>query len=187
MIENSIDQILLRGGDEWRAVKSQLPSERRKCSSNMAVSLIRGGRPTRAGPFPVRKSSSALRLVTGRGERTSVAPRGVATMWSDEDELIRSRLVACQCGAPVPFMRVAWRRKASLSEYRWVKRQSLVRVYRGRGARWQLTMTTGNSDIVRAGWSGEVRGRYKQSEIRPSCGGGTVGFTVPWQRSASLD
>lgn len=107
-------------------------------------------------------------------------------MWSDEGELLRSRLVAYQCGVPVRVMRVAWRREASLSECRWVRSATPVRAYRGRGARWQLTMTTGNSDIVRAGWSGEVRGRYKQSEIRPSCGGGTVGFTVPWQRSASL-
>lgn len=53
-------------------------------------SLIRGERPTRAVPLTVRKSLSALRRATGRGEGTRLAPRGVSTKWSDRDELFRS-------------------------------------------------------------------------------------------------
>ena len=53
-------------------------------------SLIRGERPTRAVPSSVRKSLSALRLVTGRGEGTRFGSRGVNTKWSDRDKLFRS-------------------------------------------------------------------------------------------------
>ena len=48
-----------------------------------------GERPTRAAPLSVRKSPSALRLATGRGERTRIGPRGVITKWSERDELFR--------------------------------------------------------------------------------------------------
>ena len=48
-----------------------------------------GERPTRAVPLSVRKSPSALRLATGRGERTRIGPRGVITKWSERDELFR--------------------------------------------------------------------------------------------------
>jgi hypothetical protein len=139
-------------------------------------SLVRGERPTRADPPSVRKSASALWQVTGHGERTSFAPRGVGTKWSDADERFRSRLVAVRCGAPVQALRVAWGRKPSLSEYRWVRPAVPGGVYRDRSARQQPTMTAGTSDAVRAGASSEVRGRYKQSEIRPSCGGGHGGL-----------
>ncbi len=97
-------------------------------------------------------------------------------MWSDGDELVRSRLVAYQCDAPVPMLRVAWRRKASLSGCSWIGPMTPERVYRDRGAREQSMMTAGNSDVVLAGWSGEVRGRYKQCEIRTLCGGGNGGL-----------
>ena len=52
-------------------------------------SLSSGERPTRAVPLAVRKSLSALRLVTGRGESTRIGPRGVISKWSDRDELFR--------------------------------------------------------------------------------------------------
>lgn len=142
----------------------------------MSDTLVRGERPTRAVPRTVRKSPSALWLATGHGERTSVAPRGVATKWSDGDELFRSRLVAFQRSAPVPGLRVAWRREASRPGCTWVSLVVAGRVYRGRRARQQLTVTTGNSDVVRAGWSGKVRGRYKRCEIRPPRGGGHGGL-----------
>jgi hypothetical protein len=51
--------------------------------------LVRGEKPTRAGLFPVRKTPSALRQVTGRGERTRIALRGVVSKWSEGDELVR--------------------------------------------------------------------------------------------------
>jgi hypothetical protein len=156
----------------------------------MSEPFVRGERPTRADPPSVRKSPSALWQVTGHGERTRSAPRGVGTKWSDEDELFRSRLVAVRCGAPVQLLRVAWGREPSLSEYRWVGPAVPGGVYRGRRARQQPMMTAGNSDVVRAGWSSEVRGRYKRSEIRPSCDGGDGGLyrafadiSISWLRS----
>jgi hypothetical protein len=142
----------------------------------MSRSLIRGERPTRADPPSVRKSPSALWQVTGHGARTRTGPRGVVSKWSDGDELFRSRLVAERCGAPARMMRVAWRRKPSLSECKWVRPTVPEGAYRGRRARQQLTVTTGNSDVVQTEWFGEVRGRYKQSEIRPSCDGGNGGL-----------
>ena len=73
-----------------RAVKVRLLSVRRKMLQVFeSESLIRGERPTRAVPLSVRKSLFALRLVTGRGERTRIGPRGVVTKWSDKDELFR--------------------------------------------------------------------------------------------------
>ncbi len=152
--------------------------------------MIRGETPTRADPISVRKSPSALWLATGHGERTRSAPRGVGTKWSDADELFRSRLVAIQDSAPVQPLRVAWGRKAPLSECRWISPMVPGGVYRGRRARQQLTMTAGNSDVVQTGWSGEVRGRYKLCEIRPSCDGGNGGLyraftdiSISWLRS----
>lgn len=61
---------------------------------NMFRLFVSGEKPTRADPLSVRKSLSALWQVTGHGERTRSAPRGVGTKWSDGDELFRSRLVA---------------------------------------------------------------------------------------------
>ena len=142
----------------------------------MSKPFMRGERPTRADPPSVRKSPSALWLATGHGERTRAAPRGVVTKWSDGDESFRSRLVADRRGAPVQALRVAWGRKPSLSECRWISPTVPGGVYRGRRARQQLTMTAGNSDVVQTGRSGEVRGRYKLCEIRPSCGGGNGGL-----------
>ena len=142
----------------------------------MSDSLKSGERPTRADPFSVRKSPSALWLVTGHGERTRVAPRGVATKWSDGGEPFRSWVVANWCDAPVPGMRVAWCREAPLSACRWVGLTAPGRVYQGRRVRQQPMVTAGSSDVVLAGWSGEVRGRYKRCEIRPLSGGGNGGL-----------
>ena len=142
----------------------------------MTDSLVSGEKPTRADPPSVRKSPSALWLVTGHGERTRAAPRGVVTKWSGGDELFRLWLVAFILGAPVPGLRVAWRCKASLSGYKWVSPAIHERVYQSRRARQQSTVTAGNSDVVRTGWSGKVRGRYKQCEIRTLCGGGNGGL-----------
>jgi hypothetical protein len=58
--------------------------------------LVSGERPTRAVPSTVRKSLAALRRVTGRGESTRVAPRGVAAKWSARGRSFRSRVVAFQ-------------------------------------------------------------------------------------------
>ena len=137
---------------------------------------VKGERPTCAGPHPVQKRPSALRLVTGRGEGTRVAPRGVTTKSSDGGEALRSRVVAVQRSAPVRALRVAWRRLASLASCRWIGSLVLGRVYLGRGSRQQQQVTAGNSDVVRAGWSGEVRGRHKLCEIRLRCGGGYGGL-----------
>lgn len=156
----------------------------------MSKPFIRGERPTRADPPSVRKSPSALWLATGHGERTRFAPRGVGTEWSDGGEPFRFRVVASRRGAPVQLLRVAWGRKPSLLGCRWISPTVPGGVYRNRRARQQLTVTAGNSDVVRAGWSGEVRGRYKLCEIRPSCDGGNGGlyrtfteFSISWLRS----
>ncbi len=74
------------------------------------MSHVRGEKPTRAGPLPVRKLLTALRLATGRGERTRAAPRGVVTKWSVNGKPVRSRMVAAERGTLTPLPWVVRRR-----------------------------------------------------------------------------
>jgi hypothetical protein len=133
------------------------------------MSHVRGETPTRAGPSPVRKLPTALRRATGRGARTRVALRGAATEWSVGSELVRSRMVASQIGAPVPLPRVARERgKCSLLSppgCSWISLVDAVRDDRGRQARWQPAMTARTLTTPEAPHA-EVTSRYKQCEIR---------------------
>ena len=149
------------------------------------MSYIRGGRPTRAGPPPVRKLLTALRLVTGRGARTRVTPRGVVTRWSVSGEPVRSRVVASKMGT---LIRLSWvvRRRVPLpsSGCRWIDPTDAGRAYRGREARWQPAMTTRTLKSSEA--QAEVTSRYKRCEIRLGCDGEAGGLSRPLEVSASL-
>lgn len=70
--------------------------------------LVKGEKPTRASLYLVRKSPTALRQVTSRGERTRMALRRVITKGSVGDEPLRFRMVAFQRGEPVQALRVSW-------------------------------------------------------------------------------
>jgi hypothetical protein len=140
------------------------------------MSHIRGERPTRAGPLPVRKLLTALRRVTGRGARTRVALRGAVTRWSANSELVRFRMVASEIGTPVPLPRIVRERRwLSLPGCRWIGPAGAGRAYRGRQARRQPAMTTRTltSSAARAA----VTGWYKRCEIRLLCGGETGGLS----------
>ena len=138
---------------------------------SVAVSHVRGERPTRAGPVPVRKLLTALRRVTGRGARTRVALQGAVTKWSVSGELVRFRKVASQRGAPVQLPRVARDLGdcplLSLSGRNWIGPTVARRDDRSRQARWQSAMTTGTLTPSEAGCRpAEVTSRYKRCEIR---------------------
>ena len=149
------------------------------------MSHVRGERPTRAGPRPVRKLLAALRRATGRGARTRAALRGVVTMWSANSKRVRSRVVACQTGTPVLRPRVVREpRRLSLPGCRWIGPAGAGRAYRGRQARWQPAMTARTLTSSEA--QAEVTGRYKRCEIRPLCGGEAGGLSRPLEDSASL-
>jgi len=114
-------------------------------------SNVRGEKPTRAVPSAVRKAPTALRRVTGRGERTRAALRGAVTKWSVGDRFFRSRQVAFQKGALVPSVRVAWPQQGSSPECRWVGLAVAGRGYRGRRTRTASVTDRGNSHIAEAG------------------------------------
>ncbi len=149
---------------------------------------VRGEEPTRAGPTPVRKPPAALRRATGRGARTRVAPRGVATKWSAGGEFLRSRMVAFQCGAPVRHTRVAWGEgshpDAPLAGCRRIGLPTPGRVYRGRGTRQRSTMTEGSLTPSNPGQPGAETARYKRCEIRVG-GGGTGGLSCAFGELSS--
>ena len=139
------------------------------------MSHIRGEKPTRAGPLPVRKLLTALRRVTGRGARTRVALRGAVTGWSVNGEPVRSRLVASEIGTPAPLPRVVRERCwLLLPGCRWIGPAGAGRAYRGRQARWQPAMTTRTLTSSEA--QAEVTSRYKRCEIRLLCGGEAGGL-----------
>lgn len=149
------------------------------------MSHVRGERPTRAGPLPVRKLLTALRLVTGRGARTRAAPRGVVTRWSVNGEPVRSRMVASERGTLIPLPWVVRRRFSPPSSgCRWIDPADIGRAYRGREARWQPAMTTRTLTVSEA--QAEVRSRYKRCEIRLLRAGEAGGLSRPLEDSASL-
>jgi len=138
--------------------------------------MVRGERPTRAGLHPVRKYASALRRVTGRGARTRAAPRGVVLKWSDACEVVRFRVVAQPVGAPFRVVGIAWRPLGVVGRVgagcSFVHGACLAES----ATKMASLMTEGTLTLSALGWSGAVRGWYKQCEIRPRCGGGVVGL-----------
>jgi hypothetical protein len=140
------------------------------------MSHMRGERPTRAGPLPVRKPLTALRLATGRGARTRAALRGAVTRWSVGGEPVRSRMVASKIGTltPLPWV-VRERPPLPSSGCRWIGPTGAGRAYRGREARWQPAMTTRTLTSSKA--QAKVTSRYKRCEIRPGRGGEAGGLS----------
>jgi hypothetical protein len=140
--------------------------------------LVRGEKPTRAGLYPVRKTPSALRQVTGRGEVTRIALRGVIAKWSEGDELVRlpsggvsvrrTRPTVAGSAAPQGVSAGMFTGKTGGSD----------RVYRNRSARQRSTMTTGILTSSKPESAGEVTSWYKQCENWLERGGGVVDFTA---------
>jgi hypothetical protein len=118
---------------------------------NEPETLVSGERPTRTVPSTVRKPLAALRLATGRGERTRAALRGAVAKWSARGQSFRSRVVAFQRCAPVQSLRIAWPPRGSSPECRWVGLVVPGRVYRDRRTRIATVTDRGNSHIVEAG------------------------------------
>jgi len=145
------------------------------------MSHMRGERPTRAGPLPVRKPLTALRRATGRGARTRAALRGAVTRWSVSGEPVRSRLVASEIGTLTPLQWVVRGRSnfpSPSSGCRWIGPTDAGRAYRGREARWQPAMTTRTLTSSEA--QAKVTSRYKQCEIRLGCDGEAGGLSRPF-------
>jgi hypothetical protein len=140
--------------------------------------LVRGEKPTRAGLYPVRKTPSALRQVTGRGERTRFAPRGVISTWSEGDELVRLPSGGVSVRRTRPSVAGSAAPQGVFAGTSTGKTGGPDRVYRNRSARQRSTMTTGTLTSSKPESSGEVTSWYKQCENWPECGGGAVDFTA---------
>lgn len=123
---------------------------------------VRGERPTRAGPSPRAEAPDSSAAGNGPWGGTRPASRGAGTKWSVRDELVRSRMVAWQIGAPALAERVA--RVGSgpsdtLVGCRRIGPRGAARDYRGRRARRYPTMTTGT--LTPSPPMGGVTVRYK--------------------------
>lgn len=140
--------------------------------------LVSGEKPTRAGLYPVRKTPSALRQATGRGERTRVTPRGVATKWSEGVELVRLLSGGVSVRRTRPNVAGSAAPQGVSAGTSTGMTGGSDRVYRNRPARQRPAMTTGTLTSSKPESAGEVTNRYKQCENWFECGGGAVDFTA---------
>src|SRR5512137_2636074 len=140
--------------------------------------LVRGEKPTRAGLYPVRKTPSALRQVTGRGERTSIAPRAAVTKWSEGDELIRLPSGGVSVRRTRPSVAGSAAPKGVSADVFTGTTGGPDRVYRNRSARQRSSMTTGTPTSSKPESAGQVTSWYKQCENWLERGGGAVDFTA---------
>ena len=133
------------------------------------VLMRRGARPTRAGPWPVRKLLPALRLATGRRGRTRAGPRGVVSKWSGRASSLGSarwrtvqRTRPWYAGSVGSLVRAGGFVVGVYTD----RPGGPVRDYRSRRARWQSTVTTGTPHVVEPALRGKTR-PYKLCEIGP--------------------
>jgi hypothetical protein len=128
---------------------------------------IGGEKPTRADPDSRAEAGGSSVAGDWPWGGTRDALRGVFAKWSVVGELLRSRMVADQVGAPVHSSRVAWGcgdfSRSSPPGCSWIGPADTERAYRGREARWQPAITAGTLTSSASGVLGVVRDRYKQT------------------------
>ena len=128
---------------------------------------VGGEKPTRAGPDARAEAGGSSVAGDWPWGGTRGALRGAFTKWSVVGELLRSRMVADQAGAPVHASRVAWGcgdfSRSSPLGCSWIGPADTGRAYRGREARWQPAITAGTLTSSASGVFGVVRDRYKRT------------------------
>lgn len=151
--------------------------------------IVSGEKPTRAGPSSRAEAAGSSAAGNGpSGQNQGSAPRGVVTKWSASRSSLGVRVVACQRGAPVQTVRVAWcsgSTSASSAAKTGDGRRFLDVVIAIGEQEGVPTMTAGTLTSSTSEFAEVVTGRYKLCESRLERDGGTDGRCRSSEQSAS--